>query len=85
MPFLNGYIAYFIAVRSGNWVLRNSSLRALTPLFFAYNHYKYEEVATTAIIDTLTIPDEDLLCFLRGGWTVSAKGKPHHNLKLMSA
>ena len=85
MPFLNGYIAYFTAVRSGNWVLRNSSLRALTPLFFAYNHYKYEEVVTTAIIDSLTISDEDLSCFLSGGWTVSAKGKPHHNLALDEA
>ena len=85
MPFLNGYIAYFTAVRSGNWVLRNSSLRALTPLFFPYNHYKYEEVVTTVIIDSLTISDEDLLCYLSGGWTVSAKGKPHHNLALDEA
>jgi hypothetical protein len=69
--FFNGYFAY---TRSGNWVLRNSALRATTPLHFAYNHYKYEELATTAIIDSLTIPDDVLALFLKGECTVSAKG-----------
>ncbi len=85
LPFFNGYFAYFIAVRSGNWVLRNSALRAFTPLFFAYNHYKYEELATFAIIDSLTLPEDVLVKFLKGEWTVSAKGRPHHNLALDEA
>ena len=57
----------------------------LTPLLFSFNRYKYEELATTAIIDSLTIPDDMLSLFLKGGWTVSAKGKPHHNLALDEA
>lgn len=85
VPFLNGYSAYFIAIRSGNWVLRNSSIKLLTPLFFAYGHYKYEELASTAILDALTVPEDVLAWFLMGGWTVSAKGKPHHNLALDEA
>ena len=75
IPFLNGYFAYFVAIRSGNWLLRNPALKAVTPLFFAYNHYKYEELATTAIIDSLTIPEEVTAWFMKGGWTVSAKGQ----------
>ena len=85
IPFLNGYFAYFISVRSGNWVLRNSAIRALLPLFFAYNHYKYEELATTAVIDTLTLPDDVLAWFVGGGWTASVKARPHHNLALDEA
>ena len=59
----------------------NSAIKSMTPLFFPYNHYKYEELATTAFFDAKTFPDDVLKSFLRGGWTVSAKGgRPHHNL-----
>ena len=85
LPFLSGYVGYFVAIRSGNWVMRNCTIPVLTPLFFSYNHYKYEELATQAVIDSLTLPSDILSNFLRGGWTVSSKGKPHHNLALDEA
>lgn len=40
--YLNDNEAYFFAVQSGNWKLRNSSLKKITELFFAYSHNKYE-------------------------------------------
>ena len=73
------------SVRSGGWLLRNACLKAVSPLFFAYNHSKYEELCTTAIKDTLTLPSNILQQFLNGGWTVSIKGRPHHNLALDEA
>ena len=82
MSFLNTYIGYYFTVRSGNWLLWNSCLPALLPLIFAYNHNKYEELCTTAIMDTLTLPSHLSKKFLDGGWTVSAKGWPFHNLAL---
>ena len=60
IPFLNVFFAYYIAVRSGNWVLQNSAIKSLIPLFFAYNHYNYEQVATTAIFDAMTFPSKML-------------------------
>ena len=36
--------------------LLSACLRAVAPLFFAYNHNKYEELCITAIIDALTLP-----------------------------
>ena len=74
-----------MSIRSGNWLLRNASLRTVAPLFFAYNHNKYEELCTTAIKDSLTLPTDILQHFLNGGWTVSIKGRPHHNFALDEA
>ena len=35
---LNTYIGYYVAIRSGNWLLRNACLHDTLPLLFAYNH-----------------------------------------------
>ena len=66
MKFLNFGLLLLIAIaiRSGNWALRNSAIQALTPLFFAYNHYKYEELAVTVLLDSLTLPG-DMLSMLK--------------------
>ena len=85
LPFLNAYVGYYVSIRSGNWLLRNACLRTIAPLFFAFNHYKYEELCTMAIKDTLTLPTNILQHFLNGGWTVSIKGRPHHNFALDEA
>ena len=85
LHFLGAYVGYYFSVRSGNWLLRNSCLRVLLPLMFAYNHNKYEELCCTAIMDTLTLPDDLIKKFLSGEWTVSAKGRPYHNLALDEA
>lgn len=67
LRMLNTYMGYYIAIRSGNWLLRNACLRSILPLLFAYNHNKYEELGTMAIMDTLTLPDDVLQRFLSGG------------------
>ena len=36
-------------------------------------------------MDTLTLPDDIIKKFLKGEWTVSAKGRPFHNLALDEA
>ena len=76
MHFLGVYVGYYFSAQSGNWLLRNSCLHVLLPLMFAYNHNKYEELCCTAIMDTLTLPDDLIKKFLSGEWTVSAKGRP---------
>ena len=55
--YLNAYIAYFFAIRSGNWSLRNSSIKIITQLFFAYSHHKYEQLSMSTIFNSLTCPD----------------------------
>ena len=48
--YLNVYVAYFFAIRSGNWSLRNSSIKIKTHLFFAYSHHKYEQLSMSTIL-----------------------------------
>ena len=55
-------------------------MRDSLPLLFAYNHNKYEELSTMAIMDALTVPDSVLQKFLNDGWTVSVKGWPYRNI-----
>ena len=82
LSYLNAYVGYYFSVRSGNWLLRNSCLRELLPLIFAYSHNKYEELCCTAIMDTLTFPQDIIQTLLNGGWTVSVRGRAYHNIAL---
>ncbi len=82
---LNSYLGYYFAIRSGNWHLRNSCLKAILPLFFAYCRDKYEELSTTALMDTYNFPAHIQDLFLAGQWTVSQRGKPYHNIALDEA
>ena len=33
---LHTYVGYFFSIRSGNWMLRNSCIKGITPLFFCF-------------------------------------------------
>ena len=85
LSYLNAYVGYYFSVRSGNWLLRNSCLREHLPLIFAYSHNKYEELSCTAIMDTLTFPQDIIQTLLNGGWTVSVRGRAYHNIALDEA
>ena len=82
---LNSYVGYYFSIRSGNWLLRNSCLKAILPLFFAYCRNKYEELSTTSVLDTFTFPQTVLILSLNGQWTVSQKGRPYHNIAIDEA
>ena len=80
--FLNAYFGHFFAICSGNLYLWNSCLPALSKLFFAYTHNKYEQLACETIYDNITASDTLLSHFRRGEWTVSIGGRPFHNVAL---
>ena len=76
---------FYFAIRSGNWLLRNSCLKVLTELFFAYSRDKYEVLSIHALSDSYTYPKEMLQLFKNGQWTVSVKARPFHSLALDEA
>lgn len=39
--YLHAYVGFYFAVRSGNWFLRNSCLKVISELYFAYSRNKY--------------------------------------------
>ena len=83
--YLQAYVGFYFSIRSGNWLLRTSCLKKLNELFFAYSRDKYEVLGIHTLADTYTYPDEVLKQFQKGQWTVSAKGRPYHNLALDEA
>ena len=83
--YLHAYVGFFFAIRSGNWLLRNSCLKVLTELFFAYSRDKYEVLSINALADSYTYPKQVLDNFRNGEWTVSYKGRPYHSLALDEA
>ena len=83
--YLHAYIGFYFAVRSGNWFLRNSCLRVISELYFAYARNKYEVLSINAIANTCTYPSELIHHFVHGQWTVSVKGRQFHNLALDEA
>ena len=49
---LNAYTGFYFAIRSGNWEFRNSSLKVLTNLFFAYSRDKYKELCINSLVNS---------------------------------
>ena len=43
LKILNTYIGLYFAIRSGNFMLRNSCIKDIAPIFLAYSRDKYEE------------------------------------------
>ena len=84
---LHAYVGFYFAIRSGKWFLRNTTLRILTEVFFAYARDKYEELSVYSLADALTYPEDILKYFKNGEWTVSVKGRPflNHNIALDEA
>ena len=83
--YLHAYSGFYFSIRSANWLLRNSCLKVLTELFFAYSRDKYEVLSINALGDSYKYPREVIDYFMNGQWTVSAKGRPFHNLALDEA
>ena len=82
LKIINAYIGLYFAIRSGNFMLRNSCIKDIASLFYAYSRDKYEELTLTNLQDYLTFPQELLDQLMSGEWTVSCKGNPYHNLAI---
>ena len=76
------YFAYYMAIRSGNWVPRNTCIKQTCNLLFAYARDKYEVLAVQTLSDVLTYPTDIIQHFEQGLWTASKLGVPFHNQAL---
>ena len=79
LQYLNAYVGYYFSLDEVTGNLRNSCLKMLTPIFFAYSRNTYENFATNTIFDALTSPGEH---FFHGEWTISLSEKPYHNVAI---
>ena len=67
--------------RSGNWLVRNSCLKVLTELFFAYSRDKYEVLAQVHLPIVTPTPKKSWKTSKRASY----KGRPYHSLALDEA
>ena len=77
--YLNVYMAYYFAIRSGNWMLRNIAFKQAIPIFASFGHHKYVKLCCDTIHRISNLPKEILQQCMNGGWTVSLKGNKYHN------
>ena len=80
----HAYMCLHSAIRTANWNLRLSSLKEMTPLFFAYDRDHYQKKLPYHFADLLSFPQNIMDC-LKSAWTVSLKGNRGHNVALDEA
>ena len=80
----HAYMCLHSAIRTANWNLRLSSLKEMTPLFFAYDRDHYQKILPCHFADLLSFPQNIMDC-LKSAWTVSLKGNRDHNVALDEA
>ena len=81
----SAFASLYLAVRSGNWLLRVKSLKDMAPLFFAFHRPHYRKLISHHLADLVTIPSEILHHFQAGGFTVSITGKGWHSVAIDKA
>lgn len=61
------YLSLYLAIRSGNWELRNYSLKTIAPLFHVMDSRYYYRLIPHHLADLLTFPKSVLDHFSAGG------------------
>jgi hypothetical protein len=81
-PYLEAYVGFYTAIRTGNWALRNACMERLGVLFFAYARPNYTKIVAQALVNKVMLPRTVLAQFEQGEWTVSMQGHRGANVAL---
>ena len=79
------YVSLFLAMRSGDWHLRMSSIKTMAPVFTAFDHPTYQKLISNHISDLLSLPQSVLLMFEQGAFVVNIRGRSWHSVGLDEA
>ena len=79
------YLAFYFAVRSRNWYLRNAALKKLSCLFHAFDRHNYLRMIPHHLADLLQFPKEVLQYFEQGCFSVSFSGEEFYSVALDEA
>ena len=79
------YMMFFLAMRSGNWLLRMASIKLMVPIFSAFDHNTYQKIIGQHIVDVLNMPHNILTMFKQGAFVVSIRGREWHLVGLDEA
>ena len=76
------YIGFFIALRTGDWNLRNSCLKKMTQIFHVTESKFYRKLLPLHLRDLHTFPPAVLENLKNGGWVANIKGNNTANIAL---
>lgn len=79
------HVSLFLAMRSGDWHLRMSSIKNMAPVFTAFDHAIYQKLIANHISDLLSLPQSVLLMFEQGAFVVNICGRSWHSVGLDEA
>ena len=79
------YISLYIGIRTGNWDLRNASVKLMAPIFSAFDHFTYKKIIAQNIADMITLPKYILHSLQQGCFSVSLSGRPGHSVAIDEA
>ena len=79
------YIGLYLAIRSGNWLLRLASIKLMAPVFCAFDHHTYKKLIAQHLADVYSLPEEVLSALQEGGFAVSLSGSAWHSVSLDEA
>ncbi len=74
-----------MAIRNGNWDLRNASIKLMAPIFSAFDHITYKKQIAQNLADILTLPQYTLDSLQQGCFTVSLRGRSGHSVAIDEA
>ena len=77
------YMSLYLAIRTSDWHLRQSSLKLMAPLFAVFDRTTYQKLIPHHLADTISCyPDNIKKCFESGPFTVSITGRHWHSVAL---
>ena len=76
------YIALYIAIRSGNWDLRNYSIKKMAPLFHVVGSKYYYKLLPYHLADIQTFPKSVIENFSQGGFVMNIAGNNWSSIAL---
>ena len=73
--FVDGmaYVGQFLAMRSGDWHLRQASIKLMAPVCTAFDHQIYQKVISQHLADILCMPPSILTMFQQDAFVVSVE------------
>lgn len=68
------YFGLYLAIRSGNWHLRNYSIKQMVPIFHTANSTFYKDLLLKHLADLACWPPFIIQHYVDGGWVASITG-----------
>ena len=76
------YVCLFLAIRTGNWNLRMTTIKSIAAVFIAFDHSNYQKLISQHLEDVLTMPAPITAMFQQGAFVVSMHGRPWHSIAI---